>query len=346
MLFYAIGTFCCAFAPNIEVLLLCRLIASLGIGGEWAAGAAMVAEVVLEKSRVEAGALLYTSAPMGLFLASFVNDRIARVVMPGSPDVSWRYVFLCGLIPAVVAFIMRAFIKEPEAWESEAAKGNPPQIGELFSPEHRRTTLSGFLVAVIALLTWWTCNAFIPTIATELAKLAITAQGSTDRMLTQVTIETWKTSITYAFNAGGSIGTLLTIPAAKYLGRKWMFGIYFALSSASLILAFGSKVPAELQLWSWWYFAIGLTVFGIFGAFTYYLPELFPTRLRGTGSGFCYNAGRLITAIGPFVLGTISSKSDNPLQTAIQLLFIVGFIPLVGMAIVPLVIETKNRKLS
>jgi MFS family permease len=346
MLFYAIGTFCCAFAPNIEVLLLCRLVASLGIGGEWAAGAAMVAEVVPEKSRVEAGALLYTSAPMGLFLASFVNDRIARVAMPGSPDVSWRYVFLCGLIPAVVAFIMRAFIKEPEAWESEAAKGNPPQIGELFSPEHRRTTLSGFLVAVIALLTWWTCNAFIPTIATELAKLAIKTQGTTDRTLMQVTIETWKTAITYAFNAGGLIGTLLTIPAAKYLGRKWMFGIYFALSSASLILAFGSKVPAELQLWSWLYFAIGLTVFGIFGAFTYYLPELFPTRLRGTGSGFCYNAGRLITAIGPFVLGTISSKSDNPLQTAIQLLFIVGFIPLIGIAIMPLVIETKNRKLS
>ena len=345
MLFYAIGTFCCAFAPNIEVLVFCRLVASLGIGGEWAAGAAMVAEVVPEKSRVEAGALLYTSAPMGLFLASFVNDQIARVAMPGSPETSWRYVFLCGLIPAIVAFIMRSFIKEPEAWESEAAKGNPPNIGELFSPENRRTTLSGFLMAVIALLTWWSCNAFIPTIASELAKLSLKAQGLTDLKQVQVNIETWKTSITYAFNAGGLIGTLLTIPAAKYLGRKWMFGIYFGLSSASLILAFGSEKPAELQLWSWLYFAIGLTVFGIFGAFTYYLPELFPTRLRGTGSGFCYNAGRLITAIGPFVLGSVSAKSDNPLQTAIQLLFFVGFIPLVGILVMPLVIETKNRKL-
>jgi MFS family permease len=345
MLFYAIGTFCCAFAPNIEVLVFCRLVASLGIGGEWAAGAAMVAEVVPEKSRVEAGALLYTSAPMGLFLASFVNDQIARVAMPGSPDTSWRYVFLCGLIPAVVAFIIRSFIKEPEVWESEAAKGNPPQLGELFSPENRRTTLSGFLVAVIALLTWWSCNAFIPTIASELAKLSLKAQGLTDPRQIQVNIETWKTSITYAFNAGGLIGTLLTIPAAKYLGRKWMFGIYFALSSASLILAFGSKMPAELQLWSWLYFAIGLTVFGIFGAFTYYLPELFPTRLRGTGSGFCYNAGRLITAIGPFILGSVSSKSDNPLQTAIQLLFFIGFVPLLGILVMPLVIETKNRKL-
>jgi MFS family permease len=345
MLFYAIGTFCCAFAPNMEVLILCRIVASLGIGGEWAAGAAMVAEVVPEKYRVEAGALLYTSAPMGLFLATFVNDQIARVILPGSPETSWRYVFLCGLIPAIVAFLVRMFVKEPEAWESEAAKGNPPLLGELFSQENRRTTLSGFLVSVIALLTWWSCNAFIPVVAAELAKLGNKAQGITDLKSVQVNIETWKTALTYAFNAGGLIGTLLTIPAAKYLGRKWMFGIYFGLSSVALILAFGSKAPPELQLWSWFYFAIGLTVFGIFGSFTYYLPELFPTRLRGTGSGFCYNAGRLITAIGPFIVGDVASRSVNPLQTALQLLFYVGFIPLLGILVMPLIIETKHRKL-
>jgi MFS family permease len=337
--------FACAFAPNMATLIFFRIIASLGIGGEWAAGASMVAEVVPEKSRVEAGALLYTSAPMGLFLATFVNDQIARVILPGSPDVSWRYVFLCGLIPAVVAFFVRMFVKEPEVWQSEAAKGNPPALGELFSPEHRRVTISGFTVSVIALLTWWSLNAFIPLVAGELAKLGIKGQGLTDPKLVQMNIESWKTSITYAFNAGGLIGTLLTIPAAKYLGRKWMFGIYFALSSASLTLAFGSNLPAQLQLWSWMYFAIGLTVFGIFGAFTYYLPELFPTRLRGTGSGFCYNAGRIITAIGPFIVGTVASQSDNPLKTALQLLFFVGFIPLLGLIAMPIIVETKDRKL-
>src|SRR4051812_13800604 len=100
MALYSLGTAACAFAPNIWVLLLFRSFAALGIGGEWAAGAAMVAEVVPEHRRVEAGALLYTSAPLGLFLATFVTYQVQGVYFKGSPEVAWRYVFLFGLVPA------------------------------------------------------------------------------------------------------------------------------------------------------------------------------------------------------------------------------------------------------
>ncbi len=346
MLIYALGTFFCAFAPNMEVLVLCRIIASLGIGGEWAAGAAMVAEVVPERSRVEAGALLYTSAPMGLFLATFVNDQIARVILPGSPELSWRYVFLCGLIPAAIAFIVRLFIKEPERWK-QAENRTAAKVGELFTREHRAATLSGFLMAVTALVTWWSCNAFIPVISAGLAQAAAKTQNLTDPRMVQVLIEQWKTSTTYSFNAGGLIGTLLTIPAAKYLGRKWMFGVYFLLSSIAVLFAFSAREPADVQVWSWLYFAIGLTVFGIFGSFTYYLPELFPTRLRATGSGFCYNTGRIITAIGPFLVGYIASQKANALQGAIGVLFLIGFVPLIGtlLCLTPLILETKGQTL-
>src|SRR5205823_8907551 len=113
MALYSFGTAACALAPNIWVLMLFRVVASLGIGGEWAAGASMVAEVVPEKRRVEAGALLYTSAPVGLFLATFVNFQISHELFGGEPSKSWRYVFLTGLIPAAVAFIVRLFVKEP-----------------------------------------------------------------------------------------------------------------------------------------------------------------------------------------------------------------------------------------
>jgi MFS family permease len=340
MLLYALGTASCAFAPNMGVLVMCRIVASLGIGGEWAAGASMVAEVVPEKSRVEAGALLYTSAPMGLFLATFVNDQISRVLLPGQPEVSWRYVFLCGLIPAAAAFLVRLFVKEPERWEQTRDPSNPPSIRELFTPTHRAATLSGFLMAVTALLTWWSCSTFIPIIATELAKAAALAQNIE---ITPATKEGWKTAITYSFNAGGLIGTLLTIPAAKYLGRRVMFAIYFVLSAAAVLTTFGAKLPPQLEIWAFMYFAIGLTVFGIFGSFTYYLPELFPTRLRATGSGFCYNAGRIITAVGPFLVGQIASQSP---QGAFGVLFLVGFVPLMGLAFMPWVIETKGKALT
>jgi MFS family permease len=343
MLLYAFGTFACAFAPNIWILMLFRIVASLGIGGEWAAGASMVAEVVPEKNRVEAGALLYTSAPMGLFLATFINSQIAGVLFSEQPQVSWRYVFLCGLIPAAVAFVVRIFIKEPERWQKVAATTNPPQLRELFSPKHRAATRSGFLMALIALLTWWSCNAFIPVVAAGLAQSYAKLNGLAS---SQILIEHWKTSIAYSFNAGGLIGTLLTIPAAKYLGRRAMFGVYFLLSTLAVTVAFGLHPVAALQMWSGLYFAIGLTVFGIFGSFTYYLPELFPTRLRATGSGFCYNAGRIVTSVGPFLVGYIASQQANALQGAFQVLFVVGFIPLIGLLITPWILETKGQVLA
>src|SRR5665811_176616 len=130
-------------------LIVFRLIASRGIGGEWAAGAAMVAEVVPEHRRVEAGALLYTSAPFGLFLATFANFQIAGVFFKGAPETSWRYVFLCGLIPAAVAFVVRLFVKEPERWKRAVTGAAHPRLRELFTPEMRPLTRSGLSMAII-----------------------------------------------------------------------------------------------------------------------------------------------------------------------------------------------------
>src|SRR3954468_15784258 len=169
MLLYALGTAACAFAPNIWFLMVCRVISSLGIGGEWAAGAVMVAEVVPEKRRVEAGALLYTSAPMGLFLATYVTYQVQGVHFKANPEMAWRYVFLFGLVPAAVAFIVRLFVKEPERWQSVAEIAAPPRLSELFAPAYRAITISGFMMALVALITWWSCNAFLPVVASGLA---------------------------------------------------------------------------------------------------------------------------------------------------------------------------------
>jgi MFS family permease len=340
MLIYALGTAACALAPNLWVLAIFRGVASLGIGGEWAAGAAMVAEVVPEKRRIEAGALLYTSAPMGLFLATFLNFQIAGKLFRGQPEVSWRYVFLCGLLPAAVALTLRFFVHEPERWQKAAASAPPPRLAEIFSPKIRALTLSGFSMAVVALIAWWSCNAFLPVVATGLAQAESQRRGL-DPAATQALIEGWKKIATNCFNWGGLFGTLLTIPAAKYLGRKVMFGLYFAASGAAILATFGLDLAPETRLVM--YFFIGLTIFGVLGSFTYYLPELFPTRLRGTGSGFCYNIGRVLAAAGPLLVGSIAARGTG---SAIHALFWVGFVPLAGLLLLPWVIETKGRTLA
>jgi len=120
-----------------------------------------------------------------------------------------------------------------------------------------------------------------------------------------------------------------------------MFAIYFAGSAAAIMATFGLDLAPEMRLRM--YFLIGLTVFGVFGSFTYYLPELFPTRLRGTGAGFCYNIGRIVASAGPFIVGSIAAKGTG---TAIVTLFYVGFIPALGLLIVPWIVETKGRTLA
>ena len=342
MAMYAIGTALCAIAPNMGFLIFFRVIASLGIGGEWAAGASMVAEVVPERRRVEAGALLYTSAPMGLFLATYVTYWIQGVALPSRPEVAWRYVFLFGLVPAAVAFVVRFFIKEPERWKKVSVAATP-SLSELFSPQFRTITLSGLGMALVALITWWSSNAFIGTVATGLANAEASLQGLAG-VATQQLIQEWVKFATNVFNLGGLIGTLLTIPFAKHLGRKPMYIVYFFLSGLSLMLTFGLDLPPYDRLYG--YFFIGLTVFGVFGSFTYYLPELFPTRLRATGSGFCYNSGRIVAAIGPFVVGSVSAMGTDALATAMQMLFWVGAVPLAGLLLMPWVIETRHRVLA
>jgi len=345
MMLYAIGTAACSIAPNIWVLVIFRIVSALGIGGEWAAGAAMVAEVVPEKRRVEAGALLYTASPAGLFLATYVTYQVTGVYFT-DPSVSWRYVFLFGLIPAAAALLVRMFIKEPERWKKTTA-AQRAKISELFSPKYRALTISGFCMAVTALITWWSCNAFISVVAKGLAQTEwtkLTAAGAAGLPSMEVMGQQWVKTATNTFNLGGLIATLLTIPAAKILGRRKMFFVYFAGSAIALMAAFGLDLEPHTRLYM--YFPIGLTTYGIFGAFTFYLPELFPTRLRGTGSGFTYNIGRLFAAVGPFIVGSVAASGANSLGRAMNVLFWVGIVPILGLFTLPLVIETKGRVLE
>ncbi|MBN8549202.1 MAG: MFS transporter [Deltaproteobacteria bacterium] len=341
MLTYALATAACAFSVNIWMLVICRFIASIGIGGEWAAGASLVAETIPEKRRVQAGAILYTAAPAGLFLATFVTDLFTRQldVIAGDPNLSWRAVFLTGLVPAAIAILIRLKVKEPEMWKPH---DHAHSVRELFTPELRKRTVGGLCMAAVALIAWWTCNAFLPTIASFLVAEVNPAPAVQD--IARLKSQFVTTSTTW-FNLGGLIGTILTVPIAIRYGRRPMFLIYFALSSAAIFYAFRMPLDVEARLFA--PFFIGLTVFGIFGAFTFYLPELFPTHLRATGSGFCYNTGRFITAGGPFLVGAVAMSAKSS-QEILSIVSWVGIVPLLGVLAVGLglVVETKGQAIS
>ena len=341
MTMYSIGTAACAFAPNMATLIVFRIVASLGIGGEWVCGAAMVAEIVPEKRRVDAGALLYSAAPASLFLATFLVYQIQGVYFKASPEVAWRYVFLTGLIPAILTLLVRLLIKEPERWTHAVEHARKPAtVSELFAPAYRALTFSGASMAMINLLVWWSVNAFIPVVAVGLANRASAGASAVN---VTVMAEQWKALATNAFALGTLLGVLLTIPTAKYLGRRNMYFFYFLGGAISIMAAFGLPLSPIARLYM--YFPIGVTVWGITASFAFYLPELFPTRLRGTGSGFCFNLGRYVAAVGPFVVGGIAARGVNALDSAMTALFYCGWIPAAGLLLMPWVIETRDRAL-
>ncbi|HEY2809466.1 MAG TPA: MFS transporter [Steroidobacteraceae bacterium] len=340
---YALGTALCAAATNIVQLIVFRTLAGLGIGGEWGIGAALVAEAVPEQRRVQAGVIMQTASPLGIVLASGVNYLVAGVWFGADPHAAWRYVFLAGLAPFLVALLVRMFLRESERWQTSHAHQSQPHPRQLFAPQLRRATASGAFVAVTAVLTWWACNAFIPllggTLAAEQAAHAALAPAAARQLAAA-----WQAHASNAFNFGGLLGALAAVPLAHLLSRRALFATYFGFGAVTIALTFGLALEPQTRLAL--LFLVGAAVYGVFGVLTFYLPELFPARLRATGAGFCYNIGRLFAAAGPVVVGMVSATTGGSSGTLIGILFWVALAPLAATLLVPLlVVETRGREL-
>jgi MFS family permease len=340
---YALGTGSCALVSNLWQLILCRAIAGFGIGGEWGIGAALVAEGVPENRRIEAGVIVQTSSPLGVVLASAVNYQIAGVWFAASPATSWRYVFLAGLVPVIVAVGVRVFLRESAHWQQSRARSAPSSPRELFAPAVRSATLSGVFVALIAIVTWWACNAFIPLLGSTLAHEHALREGLAEPAA-RLLASAWQARASNAFNLGGLIGALAAVPLARRLGRRPMFVSYFLFSALALLATFGASLAPAARLAM--LFVVGAGVYGIFGAFTFYLPELFPARLRATGAGFCYNIGRLLAAFGPLAVGYLSAAAGGSSAALMHILLWFALVPFFAALLAPaLIVETRGRPL-
>ena len=340
---YALGTGACALVGNLGQLIACRAVAALGIGGEWGIGASLVAEAVPESRRVQAGVIMQTGSPLGVMLAGAANYLIAGLWFAGQPQLAWRYVFLAGLLPVLLALLVRIFLRESEQWRASRARSAPSGPRELFAPGMRAATLGGLFAAAVAILVWWGCNAFVPLLGASLSAHEAQRLGLTPPQA-QALAAAWQAHASNAFNLGGLLGTFAAIPLAQRLGRRPMFVVYFLFSALALFATFGLELapPTRLSL----LFLVGAGVYGIFGAFTFYLPELFPVRIRATGAGFCYNTGRVLAALGPLVIGWVTSSAGGSSAALTQVLFWLGLVPLAAALISYFVIvETRGRPL-
>ncbi len=328
ILIYAVFTGLAALSQEWWHLAIYRFLTALGIGGEWAAGAALVAEVWPEEKRAKAAGLLQSAWAAGFFLAAALNLLLSGY--------GWRALFVVGIVPAVAALLVRWWVKEPERWvqanRQEQKDGVAPyaKLAELFRAPLLRPTLAGSTLAFVAVFGLWGSTNWTPTLINTLPDL----QG-----LSRQELSARVSYAIMALNAGALFGYLSFGPLADRFGRRSVFALMCTGSLIMLPITFLTPraflhVLLLLPL-------LGFFNNGIFSGFPIYLPELYPTRLRATGAGFCFNAGRVFASVGPFLTGWLTTTMGS-VGYAVST---VGLIYAVGLMVLPFAPETRGKPL-
>lgn len=323
ILIYAVFTGLAGFSHSWWQLALYRFITALGIGGEWAAGATLVAEVWPESLRVKGAGLLQSAWGAGYFLGAGIYFLLSAQ--------SWRVMFFVGIVPAVVALVARLKVHEPEKWTEARRTERRPAMAELFTPALRRGTLVGAALAFVAVFGLWGATNWTPALITELLRPRHLAPGATARMVSYAVM---------SLNTGAIVGYLSFAPMAERWGRRPAFAIMLLGAAVTLPATF--LLPSSYRAVLWLLPLLGFFSNGIFSGFPVYLPEIFPTRIRATGAGFCFNVGRLLAAAGPFLTGLLVAQLGTFARAASS----VALIYAAGMVVMLFARETRGHTIS
>lgn len=295
ILTYALFTGLSFFAQTWWQLLICRFLAALGIGGEWAVGAALISETWPRRWRPWLAAVLQSAVNVGVVLAMVAGILLASFAP--------RTVFLVGVLPAFLVVWIRRAVPEPEEWHAARASATEtaPGVADLFRGAVRRTTLLTILVCSLSLTAHWAFMYWYLQHLRNHPDLADWTEAAKTSYASQAMILVMVASI-----AGNFLAALF----ARSFGYRRTIALLCVAYFGAMLLAYSSPRPhGELF---WLLGPIGVCQ-GVFGLFTMYLPPLFPTLLRTTGAGFCYNIGRLVAAAGTVVFGLFSKVGDHRL---------------------------------
>ncbi len=319
ILCYSVFTGVTYFARTPEQLTVARFFAALGMGGEWSLGVALVMEVWPGRLRPMLSGVIGAAGNLGIALMGFIGLRFAVT------QSSWRWVALVGAAPAVLTFLILRFVPESERWEKLSASDHKHLLRDVFAPGLVRRTLLASAFCGIMLVGTWGSVQWLPSWADQLT-------GGTQpaaKAYTQILI-----------GLGSAAGCLLSIGLVR-TGRRWTYFTICLLSLVSCSVLFrtvGSYGGAFLA----WTFLVGASTGAFFGWAPLYLPELFPTRVRATGQGFAYNAGRLIAAVGALQMSALMRHFEGSFARAGAVVTLVYGL---GMVLIWLAPETRGQEL-
>ena len=315
VLIYAGFTGLSGLAQSWQQLAFLQALAGIGIGGEWAAGAAIVSETWPDPTRTRAMQVMQMSFAFGYFIAALINLTVGPF--------GWRYVLFIGVAPALLTLMIRRYVPEPERWTrvrddqiaSGTRKSATATFAAIFAPEFRRRTIVGVLIASTMMIGAWGASTLIPTWVVQLV-------GPGQRL---VAIHVTSTCFMLS-NVGAVMGYLMLIWLTDAIGRRWSYFL-IVIGCACVNVAMFTQVHTVAAL-QWMMIPFGFFTVGGFGTFAAYLPELFPTRIRATGQGFCWNMARAFTAVGPFVSGSLVAEFGSVPSAGLTIvwIYVIGMI--------------------
>jgi MFS family permease len=329
VLMYAVFTGAAAYAENIWQLGLFRLLAGIGIGGEWALAGTYVAEAWPEDRRKMGAGYLQTGYYTGFFLAAALNFTVGA-------HYGWRAMFLCGLAPAALSLYVVLKVKEPERWQKKA--GDPAakarsSLAQIFNPPYRRRTVVNAALLTVAIIGLWAGAVYEPTAVIALAK----QEGMKAPMAVRVA-----SMATALLSVGTILGCLALPPLAERMGRRKTLGLYFVGMAVCIYLSFGWAFYLQNGLLP---FVVVLFFLGFFGGnfamFSLWLPEQYSTSIRATAFAFTTSFGRFIGAGVNFLLGSMihSYGSIGVPVAATAIAFVLGLL------VIPFAMETRGMPL-
>lgn len=317
ILTYSLFTGFSAISHSVWDFSAYRFLTGLGVGGQFAVGVALVAEVMSDRARPHALGWLQALSAVGNMSAALIGISLGMMQQSGAINNTWRVMFLIGLVPALLAIPVFMKLKEPDAWkkavrkeEAEEAAGGEPahkmgSIAELFTdPRWRRNTIVGMVLAFAGVVGLWGIGVFSNDLSQTVLKKHYANSGlSPDELAGKLAF--WAGMTLLMFNFGAFFGIHGFAYVAERLGRRPAFAISFILAGLSTSATFWLLT----EFWQIFVFVpiMGFCQLTLFGGYAIYFPELFPTRLRSTGISFCYNVARFVAAFGAFALGYLTS---------------------------------------